>query len=94
MKIGTEIGRMQCASVVVQSQHRQQTDNGRPANGSERAEIADPFTQRKATNVQYQQKENDEERGAAGKGVAVGKLLDFRTRNVDRHANAGENHGG
>ena len=80
MKIGTEIGRMQCASVVMQSQHRQQTDNGRSADGSEGAEIADPFAQGEATHVQRQQKENDEERGAAGKGVAVGQLLDAEAR--------------
>ncbi len=59
-----------------------------------RAEIADPFAQREATDVQHQQKDDDEQRGDAGEGVAVGELLDFWSGDVDGYADAGEHDGG
>ena len=75
VETGAQIRRMESAGMMMQGEAGQQTNDGCAADGAQGAEIADPFAQRETTDVQGQQEQDDEQRGDAGKGVAVGQLL-------------------
>src|SRR6202008_3837595 len=66
METGAQIGGMKGASILMESEDGQEADHGRSANGAKGAEIVDPFAQGESTDVQGEQKKNDEKRGDAG----------------------------
>jgi hypothetical protein len=90
MEAHAQIRWMESAGAMMQGQGGQQADDERSADGAEGAEVVDPFAQGETAHVQGQEEKDDEQRGDAGKDVAVGQLLDFWSGDVDRDAYAGE----
>ena len=94
MEVRMEIGDVERAAVMVEGQDGEETDHGGSADGAQGAEIADPFAQREAADIERQEKKNDEQGGDTGEGLAVGKLLDSGAGDVDTDSDAGEYDGG
>ena len=72
----------------------EEADHGGSADGADGSQVADPFAEGKAADVEDQQEEDDEQGGGSGEGLVVCEFLYARAGDVDAYSYTGEDDGG